>query len=97
MIQKEMGRGQGVQQQRDKLRKGARLPLSCVSWPAVKSRSLPVSTGSPQGVIVSDSEGETGTEGATDRGLNNLEDLLMNLSFRLVSLDIQVICSLFTM
>lgn len=42
--------------------KGALLPLSCVSWPAVKSRSLPVSTGSPQGAIVQDSEGKTGTE-----------------------------------
>lgn len=65
----------------DKLRKGARLPLSCVSWPGVKSSSLPVSTGSPQGAIVPDSEGETGTERATDRGLNNLAELLMNLSF----------------
>lgn len=62
VIQKEMGNGRGVQRGRDKLRKGARLPLSCVSWPAVKSRSLPVSTGSPQGAIVPDSEGETGTQ-----------------------------------
>ncbi len=80
VIQRAMGKGWGAAG-RDKLRKGARLPLSCVSWPAVKSSSLPVSTGSPQGAIVPDSEGETGTERATDRGLNNLVELLMNLSF----------------
>ena len=74
-------RGRGVGGRRDKLRMGARLPLSCVSWPAVKSSSLPVSTGSPQGAIVPDSEGETGTERVTDSGLNNLAELLMNLSF----------------
>lgn len=34
---------------RDKLRKGADLPLSCASWPAVKSASLPVSAGRPTG------------------------------------------------
>ena len=71
-------RGRGCKAE---LRKGARLPLSCVSWPAVKSRSLPVSTGSPQGAIVPDSEGGMGTERAADRGLNNLVELLMNLSF----------------
>lgn len=60
---------------------GAPLPLSCVSWPTVKSRSLPVSTGSPQGAIVPESEGETGTERLADRDLNNLVELLMNLSF----------------
>lgn len=94
VIQKAMGkgwegRGRGIAAGRDKLRKGACLPLSCVSWPAVKSRSLPVSTGSPQGAIVQDCEGETGTERATDRGLNNLVELLLNLRFwRLV--DIQI-------
>lgn len=86
---KQWGRGVGVAAGRDKLRKGARLPLSCVSWPAVKSRSLPVSTGSPQGAIVPDSGGELGTGRATDRSLNNLVELLIKLSFwRLV--DIQI-------
>lgn len=37
---------------RDDLREGARLPFSCVSWPAMKGVSLPVSAGSPQGTIV---------------------------------------------
>lgn len=83
---KRLGRGVGGGR-RDKLRKGARLPLSCVSWPAVKSSSLPVSTGSPQGAIVPDSEGETGTERVTDRGLNNLAELLMNLSFWRLSVN----------
>lgn len=31
---------------------GAHLPLSCASWPAVKSGSLPFSAGRPQGAIV---------------------------------------------
>ncbi len=78
---KRLGRGGGCLAGRDKLRKGSCLPLSCVSWPAVKSSSLPVSTGSAQGAIVTDSEEETGTDRAMNRGLNNLVELLMNLSF----------------
>lgn len=44
------------------LREGAHLPLSCVSWPAVKSSSLPFSAGRPQGAIVPGWARETGTE-----------------------------------
>lgn len=47
---------------RGELREGAHLPLSCVSWPAVKSSSLPFSAGRPQGAIVPGWARETGTE-----------------------------------
>lgn len=60
MVQTEGGAK--VTLRRVELRNGARLPLSCVSWPAVKSFSLPVDAGSPQGAIVPDPERETGTD-----------------------------------
>lgn len=55
--------GRGLSKAETTLREGACIPLSCVFWPAVKRHALPDGKGSPQGVIVPESQ-----RGTVDRG-----------------------------